>query len=62
MLKYIVDYWRVPKFFFAAKSYSLSAGQDFEVKIKYVDITHENFEAEMKTFEDNLTNMFDDEK
>jgi type I restriction enzyme M protein len=40
------------------KNYSLSAGQYFEVKIEYVDITAEEFEAKMKAFEDNLNQLF----
>ena len=43
-----------------AKNYSLSAGQYFEVKIEYVDITHGEFEAKMKGFSDNLDSMFSD--
>ena len=46
----------------AAKNYSLSAGQYFEVKIEYVDITQDEFENKMKTFEENLTNMFSEGK
>jgi type I restriction enzyme M protein len=41
-----------------AKNYSLSAGQYFEVKIDYVDITHEEFTAKLKGFEDNLKGLF----
>jgi type I restriction enzyme M protein len=40
------------------KNYSLSAGQYFEVKIEYVDITAEEFAAEMKAFENNLDQLF----
>ncbi len=40
------------------KNYSLSAGQYFEVKIEYVDITQEEFESKMKGFEDNLNTLF----
>jgi len=40
------------------KNYSLSAGQYFEVKIEYVDITAEEFEAKMKSFEENLSKLF----
>jgi type I restriction enzyme M protein len=40
------------------KNYSLSAGQYFEVKIEYVDITAEEFEAKMKGFEENLSKLF----
>lgn len=46
----------------AAKNYSLSAGQYFKVKIEYLDITHDEFKEKMNTFEENLTNMFDDGK
>jgi type I restriction enzyme M protein len=42
----------------AAKSNSLSAGQYFDVKIEYVDITPEQFAAKMKTFTGNLDNLF----
>lgn len=42
----------------AAKNYSLSAGQYFEVKIDYVDITQEEFAAKMKGFTDNLDDLF----
>lgn len=40
------------------KNYSLSAGQYFEVKIEYTDITHEEFEAKMKGFTANLDALF----
>lgn len=40
------------------KNYSLSAGQYFEVKIEYVDITAEEFAAKMKGFEDKLSQLF----
>lgn len=46
----------------SAKNYSLSAGQYFEVKIEYVDITPEEFKAKMKTFSDNLNSMFEESK
>ena len=42
----------------AAKNYSLSAGQYFDVKIEYVDITPEQFSEKMKGFKDNLSSMF----
>jgi type I restriction enzyme M protein len=45
-----------------AKNYSLSAGQYFEVKIDYVDITHEEFTAKLKGFEDNLKGLFEESK
>ncbi len=43
-----------------AKSYSLSAGQYFEVKIEYVDITQKEFDEKMKNYEDNLKEMFEE--
>ncbi|EAY27371.1 HsdM family class I SAM-dependent methyltransferase [Microscilla marina] len=46
----------------AAKNYSLSAGQYFEVKIEYVDITPEAFATKMKGFETNLASMFAESK
>lgn len=45
-----------------AKNYSLSAGQYFDVRIEYVDITKEEFNAKMKSFSDNLDKMFADSK
>jgi type I restriction enzyme M protein len=44
------------------KNYSLSAGQYFEVKIEYVDITHAEFFAKMSAFENNLTGLFEESK
>jgi type I restriction enzyme M protein len=46
----------------AAKNYSLSAGQYFEVKIEYVDITHDEFTSKMNDFENNLTHLFEESK
>lgn len=40
------------------KNYSLSAGQYFDVKIEYVDITPEQFAEKMKGFTDNLDSFF----
>src|SRR5690554_1031036 len=40
------------------KNYSLSAGQYFEIKIEYVDITAEEFEAKMNGFKANLNELF----
>ncbi len=45
-----------------AKNYSLSAGQYFEVKIDYVDITPEEFTARMQGFNDNLNTIFAESK
>lgn len=41
-----------------AKSYSLSAGQYFDVKIKHVDITPKEFTKKMQVFSSNLDNLF----
>lgn len=41
-----------------AKNYSLSAGQYFDVKIEYVDITSEQFAEKMQGFTNNLDSMF----
>lgn len=41
-----------------AKNYSFSAGQYFEVKIDYVNITPEEFDIELKLRMDNLTELF----
>jgi type I restriction enzyme M protein len=46
----------------AAKNYSLSAGQYFEVKIEYVDISHDEFDAKIERFNENLKNLFDESK
>ena len=45
-----------------AKNYSFSAGQYFEVKIEYTDISHDDFNAKMKTFESNLSELFAESK
>jgi type I restriction enzyme M protein len=42
----------------AQKNYSLSAGQYFDVKIEYVDITPQAFAAKMQDYSDNLENLF----
>lgn len=41
-----------------AKNYSLSAGQYFDVKIEYVDITPEQFAEKMQGFAGNLDSLF----
>ena len=46
----------------AAKNYSLSAGQYFEVKIEYIDITADEFATKMNDFESNLENLFAESK
>ena len=44
------------------KNYSFSAGQYFEVKIEYTDITHTEFEAKMNGFKTNLDSLFSESK
>lgn len=45
-----------------AKNYSLSAGQYFEVKIEYTDITAEEFENKLNSFQTNLNKLFIESK
>lgn len=40
------------------KGYSLSAGQYFDIKIDYVDITEEEFDSRMANYKSKLTEMF----
>jgi type I restriction enzyme M protein len=42
----------------AAKNYSLNAGQYFEVKIEYVDLTAAQFAAKLQGFTGNLDKLF----
>jgi type I restriction enzyme M protein len=44
------------------KNYSFSAGQYFEVKIEYTDISPKEFEDKMKGFETNLSILFNENK
>ena len=44
------------------KNYSFSAGQYFEVKIEYVEITAEEFAAKMEGFKSNLDSLFAESK
>ena len=44
------------------KKYSFSAGQYFEVKIEYVEMTPEEFSEKMQGFQSRLTEMFDEGK
>ena len=41
-----------------AKNYSLSAGQYFDVKIDYIDITADEFKAKMTEFSNTLDSLF----
>ena len=42
------------------KKYSLAAGQYFDVKIDYVDLTDDEFKAKMNQYQNNLKNLFDE--
>jgi type I restriction enzyme M protein len=44
----------------AAKNYSLSAGQYFDVKIEYIDISKEVFKAKLNDFELSLQSLFNE--
>lgn len=46
----------------ANKNYSLSAGQYFEVKIDYVELTQEEFNQKIATYTQNLENLFSEGK
>ena len=41
-----------------AKKYSLAAGQYFEVKIEYIDLTPEEFAQKMEAYQDELKSLF----
>jgi CubicO group peptidase (beta-lactamase class C family) len=40
------------------KNYSFSAGQYFDVKIEYIELTQEEFEAKMKSYDETLDKLF----
>jgi len=44
------------------KNYSLSAGQYFEVKIEYVDITQEEFDNKISSFTSTLSSLFSESR
>jgi len=56
-LSVVVSYDEIAK-----KNYSLSAGQYFEVKIEYVDITASEFEVKMSGFKSDLKGLFEESK
>lgn len=43
-----------------AKKYSLSAGQYFDIKIEYVELTHEEFAQKIQAFQTQLQEYFDE--
>ena len=46
----------------AAKKYSLSAGQYFDVKIKYTDISENDFKLKMQSHQKIIKKSFDESK
>ena len=44
------------------KNYSFSAGQYFDVKLEYVDITEQEFQDKLQTMQNNLTSYFNEAK
>jgi type I restriction enzyme M protein len=46
----------------AAKKFSLSAGQYFDVKIEYIDISPEQFKEKLQGFNNRLENLFNESK
>jgi type I restriction enzyme M protein len=53
----VVSYDRIKE-----KNYSLSAGQYFDVKIEYIDITPKEFEEKMDEYKKNLDKLFGESK
>lgn len=53
----LVDYEEIKE-----KNYSFSAGQYFEVKIEYVELTQEEFNIKMTTYKANLNKYFNENK
>ena len=45
-----------------AKNYSLSAGQYFDVKIEYIDITKNDFDEKLLLFDSSLQSLFEQSK
>lgn len=56
-LSVVLDYEEIKE-----KNYSFSAGQYFEIKIEYTDITKEKFGEKMKDFQSNLDGYFKESK
>jgi len=44
------------------KNYSFSAGQYFDVKIEYIELTQEQFNEKMQTYANNLNKLFSESK
>ena len=42
------------------KNYSLSAGQYFDVKIEYIELTQEEFQSQMNKFNTELETLFEE--
>lgn len=56
-LSVVIDYNDIKE-----KDYSFSAGQYFDIKIEYIDITKEEFEEKMNSYQENLWELFKDSK
>jgi type I restriction enzyme M protein len=53
----ILDYDQIKE-----KNYSLAAGQYFDVKIEYIELTHKEFDAKMYAHKSNLSSLFEEGK
>lgn len=53
----VIDYKEIKE-----KNYSFSAGQYFETKIEYTDITAEEFDEKMKEYQSSLNEMFSESR
>ena len=45
-----------------AKNYSMLAGQYFEIKIEYTDISEDQFQKKLESYENNLNELFENSK
>ena len=46
----------------ASKNYSFSAGQYFDVKMEYIDISEDQFKSKMNNFEISLNSLFEESR
>jgi type I restriction enzyme M protein len=56
--KAIEDFSVVVDYATAKEKYSLAAGQYFDVKIEYIELTQEEFEAKINGYKETLTKLF----
>ena len=45
-----------------AKNYSMLAGQYFEIKIEYTDISEDQFQKKLESYQNNLNELFENSK